>query len=90
MIPYFQALFKQRHGMISALMIYGRFTLATLTNFRFAYLCQRIFIAVPCWLALGYDMRFTGRYYLSCGMGFATMWYVRPAKPQISLRIRAV
>ena len=24
MIPYFQALFIQRHGMISALMIYGR------------------------------------------------------------------
>ena len=23
MIPYFQALFIQRHGMISALMIYG-------------------------------------------------------------------
>ena len=22
-------------------------------------------------------------------MGFPTMWYVRPAKPQISLRIRA-
>ena len=28
--------------------------------------------------------------YLSRGMGFPTMWYVRPAKPQISLRIRAV
>ena len=26
---------------------------------------------------------------LSCGMGFPTMWYVRLAKPQISLRIRA-
>ena len=25
MIPYFHALFIQRHGMISALMIYGRF-----------------------------------------------------------------
>ena len=24
MIPYFHALFIQRHGMISALMIYGR------------------------------------------------------------------
>ena len=24
------------------------------------------------------------------GMGFPTMWYVRPAKPQISLRIHAV
>ena len=24
MIPYFQALFIQRHGMITALMIYGR------------------------------------------------------------------
>ena len=24
MIPYFQALFIQRHGMISALLIYGR------------------------------------------------------------------
>ena len=28
--------------------------------------------------------------YLSQCMGFPTMWYVRPAKPQISLRIRAV
>ena len=28
--------------------------------------------------------------YMSCDMGFPTMWYVRPAKPQISLRIRAV
>ena len=28
--------------------------------------------------------------YMSRGMGFPTMWYVRPAKPQISLRIRAV
>ena len=27
---------------------------------------------------------------LSRGMGFPTMWYVRPPKPQISLRIRAV
>ena len=27
MIPYFHALFIQRHGMISALMIYGRFSL---------------------------------------------------------------
>ena len=27
---------------------------------------------------------------LSRGMGFPTMWYVRPAKPQISLHIRAV
>ena len=26
---------------------------------------------------------------LSRGMGFLTVWYVRPAKPQISLRIRA-
>ena len=28
--------------------------------------------------------------YLSCDLRFPTMWYVRPAKPQISLRIRAV
>ena len=28
--------------------------------------------------------------YLSCGMRFPTMWYVRPAKSQISLHIRAV
>ena len=28
--------------------------------------------------------------YLSRGMGFPTMWYVQPAKPPISLRIRAV
>ena len=27
---------------------------------------------------------------LSRDMRFPTMWYVRPAKPQISLRIRAV
>ena len=27
---------------------------------------------------------------LSQCMGFPTMWYVRPAKPQISLHIRAV
>ena len=27
---------------------------------------------------------------MSRGMGFPAMWYVRPAKPQISLRIRAV
>ena len=26
---------------------------------------------------------------MSRGTGFATMWYVRPAKPQISLRILA-
>ena len=29
-------------------------------------------------------------HYMSRGMGFPTMWYVRPAKPQISLRICAV
>ena len=28
--------------------------------------------------------------YMSRDMRFPTMWYVRPAKPQISLRIRAV
>ena len=28
--------------------------------------------------------------HMSHGMGFPTMWYVRPAKPQISLRICAV
>ena len=27
---------------------------------------------------------------MSCDMRFITMWYVRPAKSQISLRIRAV
>ena len=27
--------------------------------------------------------------YLSRDMGFPTMWYVRPTKPQISLRIHA-
>ena len=27
---------------------------------------------------------------MSCDMRFPTMWYVRPANPQISLRIRAV
>ena len=27
---------------------------------------------------------------MSRDMRFPTMWYVRPAKPQISLRIRAV
>ena len=29
-------------------------------------------------------------HYMSRGMGFPTMWYVRPAKPPISLRIGAV
>ena len=29
-------------------------------------------------------------YKMSRGMGFPTMWYVRPAMSQISLRIRAV
>ena len=28
--------------------------------------------------------------YISRDMGIPTMWYVRPAKPQTSLRIRAV
>ena len=28
--------------------------------------------------------------HMSRDMRFQTMWYVRPAKPQISLRIRAV
>ena len=28
--------------------------------------------------------------YMSGDRGFPTMWYVRPAKPQISLRVRAV
>ena len=28
--------------------------------------------------------------HLSRGMGFPTKWYVRPAKPQFSLRIRTV
>ena len=32
----------------------------------------------------------TKTYQLSQGIIFPTMWYVRPAKPQISLRIRAV
>ena len=31
-----------------------------------------------------------GNIHMSRGMRFPTMWYVRPAKPQISLRIRAV
>ena len=30
------------------------------------------------------------KYNMSQCMRFPTMWYVRPAKPQISLRIRAV
>ena len=29
-------------------------------------------------------------YYMGQCMRFPTMWYVRPAKPQINLRIRAV
>ena len=33
---------------------------------------------------------FTYKLYRSRGMGFPTMWYVRLAKPQISLRICAV
>ena len=31
-----------------------------------------------------------GKNHMSRGMGFPTMWYVRPAKPQTSLHIRAV
>ena len=38
MIPYFQALFIQRHGMISALMIYGPATFDNLYSF---YLLQQ-------------------------------------------------
>ena len=34
--------------------------------------------------------RLTVQFYLSRDMRFPTMWYVRPAKPQISLRICAV
>ena len=33
---------------------------------------------------------FSSRKQMSRSMGFPTMWYVRPAKPQISLRVRAV
>ena len=33
---------------------------------------------------------FPDHLHLSRDMGFQTIWYVRPAKPQISLRIRAV
>ena len=36
------------------------------------------------------ELIFSTRYKMSNGMGFPTMWYVRPAKPQISLRICAV
>ena len=32
----------------------------------------------------------TFSYKMCRGMGFTTMWYVRPAKLQISLRIRAI
>ena len=32
----------------------------------------------------------TFRNYMSCDMRFPTMWYVRPAKPHISLGIRSV
>ena len=41
------------------------------------------------------DLKFNQRYakpfyHVSRDMRFSTMWYVRPAKPQISLRIRTV
>ena len=46
------------------------------------------------WMTLGYSkQRVKMTEYLAhiChDMGFPTMWYVRPAKPQISLLIRAV
>ena len=32
----------------------------------------------------------TTEQHMSSGMRFPTMWFVRPAKPQISLRMRAV
>ena len=37
------------------------------------------------------EVDLTGRYTCKIrGIRFPTMWFVRPAKPQISLRIRAV
>ena len=36
------------------------------------------------------ELLFTNKSNMRHGMRFPTMWYVRPAKPQISLRIRAV
>ena len=36
------------------------------------------------------NLAFDSTEHMSLGMGFPTMWYVRPAKAQISLRVRAV
>ena len=36
------------------------------------------------------ELLFTNKSNMRHGMRFPTMWYVRPAKPQISLCIRAV
>ena len=36
------------------------------------------------------DYRLVNKIELSHDIRFPTMWYARPAKPQISLRIRAV
>ena len=36
------------------------------------------------------DIPFSAEHYVSRNMRFPTMWYLRPAKAQTSLRIRAV
>ena len=41
-------------------------------------------------LKLKNDIFFIKNYYMSQCMRFSTMWYLLPAKPQISLGIRAV
>ena len=41
-------------------------------------------------LSLGDHLQNLAKTNLNRGMEFQTMWYVRPAKPQISLRICAV
>ena len=42
------------------------------------------------WVILGHVFAFSVPHAGMIYMKFPTMWYVRPAKPQISLRIRAV
>ena len=47
-------------------------------------------ISVNCLLIQNLPSEKDSKYHLSRDMRFRTMWYVRPAKPQTSLRIRAV
>ena len=53
------------------------------------YVCMYVCMYVLCVRVKKYSV-ILFNYYLSQCMRFPTIWYVRPAKPQTSLRIRAV